>query len=121
MNYATEQTKRKPLQSGAIGGLLQAERSDVCQALLEKARPISNDTEAADESVREVEWRHCHNLQQCLHRIDDALDRLTEGNYGHCGECGSSIEEARLEADPTASLCLACQRRSEAENAFPRM
>lgn len=121
MNTIEQTSYKPPLQPGAIWGLLQDERSEVCQALLEKSRPISDDTEAADESVREVEWRHCQNLQQCLHRIDDALDRLTEGNYGHCAKCGGPIAEARLEADPTASHCLACQRRSEGERAFPTM
>jgi RNA polymerase-binding protein DksA len=125
MNYATEQTITKPpILPGAIWGLLQAERSEVCQALLNKDRPANTDIsgtheiEAADESIREVEWRHCQNLQECLRRIDDALDRLSEGTYGHCGDCGAPIEHKRLVADPAASLCIACQHRAEGERAF---
>jgi RNA polymerase-binding transcription factor DksA len=127
MNYTIEQTIRKPpIQPGAIWGLLQAERSEVCQTLLTKERPVNtisgtHETEAVDESIREAEWRHRQNLQECLRRIDDALDRLIEGRYGHCGDCGTAIEDKRLAADPAASLCIACQRRAEGERAFAKL
>jgi len=43
-----------------------------------------------------------------LRRIDAALHRLDEGEYGWCVECGEAIEPKRLEIDPAAPRCRAC-------------
>ncbi|HEX5614938.1 MAG TPA: TraR/DksA C4-type zinc finger protein [Acidimicrobiia bacterium] len=40
--------------------------------------------------------------------IDDALARVEAGTYGVCEGCGTPIPPARLEAMPTARLCIAC-------------
>jgi RNA polymerase-binding transcription factor DksA len=47
-------------------------------------------------------------------RIDDALERLTEGRYGICLGCLEAIEPHRLEAAPEAAFCLECQKSREA-------
>lgn len=41
-------------------------------------------------------------------RIEAALQRLEEGEYGYCVECGEEIAERRLEIDPAASHCITC-------------
>lgn len=41
-------------------------------------------------------------------RIDAALKRLEEGEFGICLSCGEEISHARLENDPSVSQCLAC-------------
>jgi DnaK suppressor protein len=41
-------------------------------------------------------------------RIDAALKRLDEGEYGWCLSCGEAIAEKRLEIDPMATQCVAC-------------
>jgi len=46
-----------------------------------------------------------------LQRIEAALRRIEEGEYGFCAECGGEIAEKRLEIDPMASLCIACAGR----------
>lgn len=55
------------------------------------------------------------NLSDRLQKIDRALERLRDGRYGICEACGGPIGRARLEAVPEATLCIACQRRREAE------
>lgn len=45
-----------------------------------------------------------------LARIEIALNRVTEGEYGWCAECGEAIAYKRLEIDPAAHLCIACAR-----------
>jgi DnaK suppressor protein len=47
-------------------------------------------------------------LRDTLNEIDDALSKLEAGTYGLCESCGAPIPEARLEAMPTARLCIAC-------------
>lgn len=48
-----------------------------------------------------------------LNSVRAALSRMADGEFGHCGECGEPISEARLNIDPTAYLCVRCARRSE--------
>lgn len=45
--------------------------------------------------------------------IDLALQRLKEGNYGFCVDCGQEIDPQRLEANPAAVRCIEDQRRYE--------
>ena len=48
-----------------------------------------------------------------LQRISAALQRLEQGEYGHCVQCGESIATKRLELDPAASLCIKCASEAE--------
>lgn len=45
-----------------------------------------------------------------LARIDQALKRLEEDEYGWCAECGEPIAFKRLEIDPAAALCISCAK-----------
>ena len=46
--------------------------------------------------------------RRSLEDIDDAEARLAAGTYGVCESCGQPIPAGRLEARPTATLCIAC-------------
>ena len=48
-----------------------------------------------------------------IKRLEAALDRLDQGEYGHCAKCDETISPKRLEADPAAPLCVACASGSE--------
>lgn len=48
-----------------------------------------------------------------LGAIDAALERIAQGLYGHCTDCGADIGQPRLQAWPTALRCIACQTRAE--------
>ncbi|MBI4827816.1 MAG: TraR/DksA C4-type zinc finger protein [Nitrospinae bacterium] len=50
-----------------------------------------------------------------IQKIDIALDRISEGDYGVCQECGEDIPVSRLELLPYAELCVECQERIERE------
>jgi RNA polymerase-binding protein DksA len=45
---------------------------------------------------------------QMLREVVDALRRLDAGTYGTCATCGERIGNARLDAVPTATLCIGC-------------
>ena len=58
------------------------------------------------------------NQQQAaelLQRIEFALRRIDDGSYGSCLDCGEDIAEARLQAQPWASLCIDCQSARESD------
>jgi DnaK suppressor protein len=48
-----------------------------------------------------------------IKKIDEALHRIEEGSFGECEECGEDIELRRLEARPTATLCVGCKEEQE--------
>lgn len=48
-----------------------------------------------------------------LKKIESAFLRIEDGTYGDCAECGAQIGERRLEARPTADLCIDCKEESE--------
>ena len=48
-----------------------------------------------------------------LKKVMQALERIKDGSYGECHSCGGDISERRLEARPTAELCIACKEETE--------
>lgn len=52
-------------------------------------------------------------LVERVNRIADALERLSQGEYGVCVECGETIAPARLRALPEVQTCIRCQDRLE--------
>ncbi len=48
-----------------------------------------------------------------LDEIDGALERIKDGSFGQCEECGMKIPEPRLEAIPYAALCVQCASQHE--------
>jgi len=53
------------------------------------------------------------HLNRELQAVDAALRRMREGTYGVCESCGGPIGRERLQALPTATLCMACKTRGE--------
>jgi DnaK suppressor protein len=50
-----------------------------------------------------------------LSKIDEALKRIEDGSYGECDSCGDEINTKRLQARPTAKLCLECKEDQETQ------
>ncbi len=48
-----------------------------------------------------------------LKKIDEALRRISNGTFGECEQCGEDIDVRRLEARPTATLCVHCKEDQE--------
>ena len=76
----------------------------------EATQPLDADWSEQANQLEEIEV--ADGLEQV--RADEARDiraalqRLRDGSYGVCAKCGGDIAEARLEALPTATLCIAC-------------
>lgn len=70
--------------------------------------------DTATETVgREIDYTLEESDARLLAAIDEALQRLDEGTYGVCVNCGAQIAPERLEAMPWATLCIDCKRREE--------
>ena len=68
---------------------------------------------ASSESDRALELRTRDRQRKLISKIDDALRRIEDGNYGYCEETGEPISLGRLEARPTATLSVEAQERHE--------
>jgi DnaK suppressor protein len=80
--------------------------------------PDPNDR-ATQESEFGLELRTRDRERKLLKKIDSAIARIDEGNYGYCEETGDEIGLRRLEARPVATLCVEAQERRElAERQF---
>jgi DnaK suppressor protein len=65
------------------------------------------------ETSRDVDYGLLNMCSKTLKRINQALERLEEGTYGICDECGQQISEKRLQVMPFALYCVDCQRELE--------
>jgi RNA polymerase-binding transcription factor len=54
-------------------------------------------------------------------KLSQALERLRDGQYGICEECGELIAPARLQAMPEVTTCVRCQDRRERAHRFERV
>ncbi|NCA89956.1 MAG: RNA polymerase-binding protein DksA [Gammaproteobacteria bacterium] len=74
--------------------------------------PDPNDR-ATQESEFSLELRTRDRERKLIKKIDEALERLDSHEYGFCEACGVEIGIRRLEARPTATLCIDCKTLDE--------
>jgi DnaK suppressor protein len=74
--------------------------------------PDPNDR-ATQESEFSLELRTRDRERRLIKKIDDALKDIESGDYGYCETCGIEIGIRRLEARPTATLCIDCKTLDE--------
>ena len=68
---------------------------------------------ASQESDIALELRNRDRERKLIKKIDEALGRLNAGEYGYCDSCGVEIGLKRLEARPTATMCIDCKTLEE--------
>lgn len=82
-------------------------KGDVIDAALDSAQ------DELSSQLAEVESRE-------LASIENALERMREGDYGSCEACNEPIPLARLQALPYATMCIKCQREAEKTGGYNR-
>lgn len=75
---------------------------------------------ASEEREREIHLILSDRDRDKLQAIEDALDRIEDGEYGVCEECEEEIAQARLQALPFTRLCVTCQEEREKQARFHR-
>ena len=70
---------------------------------------------AALESDRNAELRIRDRERKLINKIEEALQRIEDGVYGVCEECGEEIGVERLRARPVTTLCIDCKAEQEEE------
>jgi DnaK suppressor protein len=68
---------------------------------------------AASSYTKEFLFSQSNNDRQLLQMVETALQRIREGGFGECVNCGNDINPKRLEAVPWTRHCIACQEKLE--------
>ena len=68
---------------------------------------------AASSYTKEFLFSQSNNDRQLLQMVESALQRIREGSFGECVNCGNEINPKRLEAVPWTRFCIACQEKME--------
>ena len=68
---------------------------------------------ASQESDIALELRNRDRERKLIKKIDEAIGRIEDGEYGYCDSCGVEIGLKRLEARPTATMCIDCKTLEE--------
>ena len=109
------------------------------QVLLAKRQDLTNEITRFDEDAREsrtaevedpidavvsseakaLEFGGSDVAAEMLEAVDAALQRIENGEYGICTDCGEPIEAKRLEAVPWTPYCLKDQEKHDKEQAEP--
>lgn len=104
--FKTELNRRK---SELLAQITRAES----QARASAERLTDPGDKSADTLNREFLFAQTDATRQSLGRVQEALDRIREGTFGECEECGGPISPARLKAIPWARNCVRCQEKLE--------
>lgn len=68
---------------------------------------------ATQEEEFSLELRARDRERKLIKKIDKTIDRIDNDDYGYCDSCGVEIGIRRLEARPTATLCIDCKTLAE--------
>ncbi|MFW9611981.1 MAG: RNA polymerase-binding protein DksA [Fluviibacter sp.] len=68
---------------------------------------------ASQETDMALELRNRDRERKLIKKIEETLDRIKADDYGYCDKCGIEIGIKRLEARPTATLCIDCKTLEE--------
>lgn len=80
---------------------------------VDAARHADPADQAASEYERQSLVYKAAAARQMLKTLSEALERIRQGSFGECAECGGDIELKRLEAIPWARYCVRCQGARE--------
>jgi len=96
-----------------IGEIDRLERQSISEASGENVYRDHMADQGSATFERELDMTLEENERFELDEVHAALKRFEDGTYGKCARCGIDIPTERLEAVPTARLCLTCKQVEE--------
>ncbi|MDS9949891.1 MAG: RNA polymerase-binding protein DksA, partial [Planktomarina sp.] len=93
---------------------LVSDSKDTIESLQDSTRAIPDISDrASEETDRAIELRTRDRQRKLVAKIDSALRRIEDGEFGYCEETGDPISLRRLDARPIATMSLEAQERHE--------
>ncbi len=101
--------------------ILAAVKGELCQDIDRTVQMMQDEAtifadpndRASQESDMALELRNRDRERKLIKKIDETIARIDAGEYGYCDSCGIEIGLKRLEARPTATLCIDCKTLDE--------
>lgn len=106
---AALQTRRAQLDGQRLDHLDGETRAEHARGVLLQ----DGDDAPQRDAEREIDLARTDRDAVALAQIDAALQRLAQGHFGLCIDCGEPIASARLRLSPEAARCVACESRHE--------
>ena len=112
MNDAQKQHFRNILQSWKLDLLQEVDRT--VTHMKEQAANLSDPADrASQEEEFSLELRTRDRERKLIRKIENTIELIDQDDYGYCESCGIEIGIRRLEARPTATLCIDCKTLDE--------
>lgn len=103
--------RRREIQAEVQGKMRDARNEGTWGA---KQNEVFDAVESSESDIQdEIEFALIQMKSETLNKINDALTRLEQDNYGNCFDCGEEIAEKRLRALPFAVRCKDCEEARE--------
>ena len=81
------------------------------------AEPTEKSLDFTDQATQESDMDFNIHMKErdskLVAKIKEALERVEDGTYGICEDCGQRISEERLKARPVTTMCIKCKRKQE--------
>ncbi|MBT8762651.1 RNA polymerase-binding protein DksA [Desulfohalobiaceae bacterium Ax17] len=98
---------------------IQKKGEDTIEDMTEDVQVYADPADRATaESDRAFTLRLRDRDRKLIRKINEALERIEDGSFGICEECGEEIGIPRLKARPVTTLCIKCKSRQEEEEAL---
>ena len=121
----TTEMADKPWRLDEVKRVLESRRAELAREVQGRIRDVRTDgigerdvpdaAESSEVDVQDdIEFAVIQLKTETLKKIDTALRRIEEGDFGDCFECGGEIAAARLRALPFAVRCRDCEAVREA-------
>ena len=102
--------RRREIQAEVQGKI----RDVRAEASMGGKNEVFDAVESSEADIQDdIEFALIQMKSETLNKINDALSRLEQGDYGNCFECGEEIAEKRLRALPFAVRCKDCEEAKE--------
>jgi DnaK suppressor protein len=110
-----------PRQRAHFKKILEALKGDLSQDIDRTVQTMQDEAtifadpndRASQESDIALELRNLDRERKLIRKIDETIANIDSGDYGYCSKCGVEIGLKRLEARPTATLCIDCKTLDE--------
>ena len=103
--------------TGILNKWKQELREEVDRTVHHMKEEAANFADPADRATQEEEFslelRARDRERKLIKKIDETIGRIDANDYGYCDSCGVEIGLKRLEARPTATLCIDCKTLDE--------
>ena len=110
-----------PRQKLHFKGILEALKAELSQDIERTVHTMQDEAtifadpndRATQESDMALELRNRDRERKLIKKINETIGKIDADEYGYCDSCGAEIGLKRLEARPTASLCIDCKTIEE--------